>query len=59
MQDIADRVGLPVIHISTMASVIRSKRAADYEPRQDDDWSSPDVSTKARAAEIDAASRLR
>ena len=33
MRDIADRVGLPVIRISMVASVIRSKRAANYEPR--------------------------
>jgi hypothetical protein len=40
MQEVADRVGLPVVRASKQASVIRSKRAAVYEPRLDDDWSS-------------------
>jgi hypothetical protein len=40
MQEVADRVGLPVVRVSKQASVIRSKRAAVYEPRPDDDWSS-------------------
>jgi hypothetical protein len=40
MQDIADRVGVPVIRIAKRVSIIRSKRSANYEPRSDDEWSS-------------------